>query len=61
MNLKEIKSLEDVTVVEFRHDFYIEKFRDIRMSDEEKSLFSLRLCAFIDLGEEVNKANIPFS
>ena len=50
MNLKEIKSLEDVTVVEFRHDFYIEKFRDIRMSDEEKSLFSLRLCAFIDLG-----------
>lgn len=47
-------------MVEFNHDFYFEKFRDIATSIYEKSVYCLRLCAFIDLGPTVDKANIPF-
>jgi hypothetical protein len=50
-----------VDVVEFNHDFYNEKFRDITLPPNTKRLFSLRLCAFVDLGYEVTKANIPLS
>lgn len=55
-----IKSLESVQVVEFNHDFYFEKFRDISKGFADKSVFCLRLCAFINLGCTVEKANIPF-
>ena len=61
INFEGIKSLDGVNLIEYDHNFYIEKFRDISKSAQYKSQFVLRLCAYIDLGEEVNKANIPFS
>jgi hypothetical protein len=61
VNLNHISSLKGVDVVEFNHDFYIEKFRDITLPSNTKRLYGLRLCAFVDLGYEVNKANIPLS
>ena len=53
MNLKGITSLEGVELIEFCHDFYFERFRDISKSTEANEIYNLRLCAFIDLGEEV--------
>lgn len=61
VDLQQIQSLKGVDLVEFNHDFYIEKFRDITLTPNEKRLFGLRLCAFVDLGYETNKANIPLS
>ena len=61
VNLKHVSSLKGVDVVEFNHDFYNEKFRDITLSPNTKRVFSLRLCAFVDLGYDVTKANIPLS
>lgn len=74
-NFQHVTSLEGVEVVEFNHDFYIEKFRDITLIANTKRLYGLRLCAFVDLGNDMfqkrtdirkasqNKriANIPFS
>ena len=60
-NLQHINQLKGVDLIEFNHDFYIEKFRDITLTENEKRLYSIRLCAFVDLGYEVNKANIPLS
>jgi hypothetical protein len=60
MDFTGIKSLEGIEVVEFNHDFYVEKFRDIGVAADVKNQYCLRLCAYVDLGLEVNKANIPF-
>lgn len=45
-----IQSLQGIDLVEFNHGFYQEHFRDMGLSNITKSMLSLRLCAFVDLG-----------
>lgn len=59
-DLSGLSKLPGVRLVEFSQNFYFEKFRKIDVADQEKSFFSLRLFAFVDLGEETRIAKIPF-
>ena len=56
-----IQSLQGIDLVEFNHGFYQEHFRDMGLSNITKGILALRLCAFVDLGTESQKANIPLS